>query len=350
MTSLQVFAGGNTPQGFFNLFADFFPPEGQRLFLLKGGPGTGKSSLMRKLEDRLTKEGLAVERFLCGSDPKSLDAIYFPQIGVGMMDATSPHERDPRYPGAVDEILPLGNHWDGAALRKNAAHIRELSNAISTNFARSYRYLAACAPLQAQVHSLAADHLDLPFFQQLSGEITGQVLENADNAPGRIRHFMGSAIAAHGWVNELGNLTAMPKRMVLSSPFTGGWSGALGSLLAELSRLNIEVIALRDILDPHQIVHLYLPRAGFAILTSCPHHAIDSKPGDISYALPVPEGLIEESFALQTQNALLNQASSTLKEAMSLHDDLEGIYAQAMDFAKNDALADRLVQELLSNA
>ena len=49
---IRYFAGGNTARGFCSLFDSSL--EGlNRIFILKGGPGTGKSSLMKDVGKRL---------------------------------------------------------------------------------------------------------------------------------------------------------------------------------------------------------------------------------------------------------------------------------------------------------
>ena len=46
--ALHYFAGGNTARGFFSLYDSNFAGL-EKVFILKGGPGTGKSTLMKKI-------------------------------------------------------------------------------------------------------------------------------------------------------------------------------------------------------------------------------------------------------------------------------------------------------------
>lgn len=52
----NFYASGNTARGFANLF-DSSIQGLERLFILKGGPVTGKSSLIRTIGSRLAEEG-----------------------------------------------------------------------------------------------------------------------------------------------------------------------------------------------------------------------------------------------------------------------------------------------------
>ena len=82
---LHFFLGANTPQGFVSRFDQLAnPAEGWREFVLKGGPGTGKSSLIRKVAEH-------IELIHCSSDVDSLDGVILPEIKTSIADGTSPH-------------------------------------------------------------------------------------------------------------------------------------------------------------------------------------------------------------------------------------------------------------------
>src|SRR5690625_200492 len=101
-SSRHAFLGGNTPLGFFSYFDHLIRPgDGKRLFVIKGGPGSGKSYFMHRIGERLQAEGLDVEYFHCSSDADSLDAIRIPSLDVAWVDGTAPHVIDPKYPGII---------------------------------------------------------------------------------------------------------------------------------------------------------------------------------------------------------------------------------------------------------
>ena len=70
------FPGGNTPEGFVSYYRDIMPQsEAARIFCIKGGPGTGKSTLMKQIGEHYIDEGMDVDLLKCSSDPASLDGI-----------------------------------------------------------------------------------------------------------------------------------------------------------------------------------------------------------------------------------------------------------------------------------
>ena len=89
---IEYFLGANSPTGFYSLYDHLIPPEQARaIFILKGGPGCGKSTLMRKIAAWAEETGLETEYILCSGDPDSLDAVVLPSKGVAIVDGTAPH-------------------------------------------------------------------------------------------------------------------------------------------------------------------------------------------------------------------------------------------------------------------
>ena len=51
MPNIRYFLGGNTPAGFYSLYHQLSDADRLRaLYIIKGGPGSGKSTLMRRVE------------------------------------------------------------------------------------------------------------------------------------------------------------------------------------------------------------------------------------------------------------------------------------------------------------
>ena len=106
--SRQFFLGANTGAGFVSLYPEFTDPDrGAFFWYIKGGPGNGKSTLMRRAAECAESAGLTVETVLCSGDPDSLDGIYIPEKKLGYVDATSPHVQEPAVPGASGKYLDL---------------------------------------------------------------------------------------------------------------------------------------------------------------------------------------------------------------------------------------------------
>ena len=90
------YLGANSPGGFYSLYDELLRPEDARsIYILKGGPGCGKSSLMRRVGAAMEEHGLDVEYIVCSGDPDSLDAVVIPTLKTALVDGTAPHGTAP---------------------------------------------------------------------------------------------------------------------------------------------------------------------------------------------------------------------------------------------------------------
>ncbi len=88
----HFFLGANSGQGFQSLFDSFCAPEDHfDLVVLKGGPGCGKSTLMRRVGEAMEARGETVEYLHCSGDPGSLDGVHIPRLRAAFVDGTAPH-------------------------------------------------------------------------------------------------------------------------------------------------------------------------------------------------------------------------------------------------------------------
>ena len=96
MPNIQYFLGANSPRGFYSLYDQLIPMEdASAVYILKGGPGCGKSTLMRQVALAAEEADMEVEYVLCSGDPDSLDAVVLPQQGIALVDGTAPHAAAP---------------------------------------------------------------------------------------------------------------------------------------------------------------------------------------------------------------------------------------------------------------
>lgn len=89
----RMFPGGNTAKGFVSFHDNIISENRNKLYILKGMPGGGKSSLMKDIAERMLEAGYSIEYHHCPSDPKSVDGIVIEELKVAIVDGTPPHGR-----------------------------------------------------------------------------------------------------------------------------------------------------------------------------------------------------------------------------------------------------------------
>jgi hypothetical protein len=140
----EYFAASNGFSGFKSLFQEIFDPKAyDQVYVLKGGPGTGKSSIMRHIGASLYGACERIDMIYCSSDVKSLDGLIAEHNGkrIAIIDGTAPHMTDPKYPGAVEKIINLGDAWCESTLKSQRSTIIKLTELKQRAFDSAYRYL-----------------------------------------------------------------------------------------------------------------------------------------------------------------------------------------------------------------
>ena len=87
----SYFLGANSKDGFYSLYHELIDlKQANRLYIIKGGSGSGKSTFMKSLANRL-KDKSRIEYIHCSADPDSLDAVVLCDLGCAIVDGTAPH-------------------------------------------------------------------------------------------------------------------------------------------------------------------------------------------------------------------------------------------------------------------
>ena len=81
----------------------------KRLFI-KGYPGTGKSSMMKKFANEALSRGFDAQLVWCGLDSNSIDMVILPELKFCIFDSTEPHVYFPDESRPGDEIFDMAKH------------------------------------------------------------------------------------------------------------------------------------------------------------------------------------------------------------------------------------------------
>jgi hypothetical protein len=329
----------------------------EKVFILKGGPGTGKSTLLNRIGEVMRTGGFDVEYHYCSAAPHSLDGVVIPAAGVALLDGTAPHVVDPRYPGAVEEILNLGAFWDEAHLVKHRETIRTLVDGIGLFYKQAYIYLAAAKSYRDAVDSYYRlnNHEYITALDSLALELMEEILNGKSRARGKggQRKLFASAITSRGTINHLENL-------VNSFPLVFMLRGEDGFNKRRLIERVADAAIVRGFyvetfccaLDPLQIDHLLIPELKVALVNSMEPHCPelgqiyrDINTDRFADNLPAKETRDQEQF-LRNYNHALQKAVSYLEKANLQHDELEQYYIPAMRFNGIEDLAQQTLEKI----
>ncbi len=352
-TLCRYFLGCNSREGFFTLFPQFTrPAAGWRCILIKGGPGTGKSTLMKKVVRTAAGRCHPVEEIHCSSDADSLDGVVLPRSKVVLLDATPPHALEPQFPGAVEQPFSLCDCWDTAQLSAAREPIVALGEEIAGLHRQAVRYLAGAAALLGEVRQLAAATLDREKIARYADRFAARELPDRGH-PGTEEKRLLSAVTDRGCILYNETLqTLCPRLICLEDPCGAAAAELLARLRETALQRGYHIVSCPCPLFPNEKPdHLLLPELGLGIVTSNSFHRITT-PGRAVHAQRFTDGDLLKSrrvrirFLQKTAAVLLRQAELAIAEAHTRHDALEAYYIAATDFAAVEALSDRLLREL----
>ncbi len=347
---LQFFLGSNTKKGFVPLFEQLSDPlKGNRMYILKGGPGCGKSSLMKRIAKKLSEQGHRIEYIPCSSDPLSLDAILDYDAKVSLVDGTAPHILEPKYPGAYDIIINMGEAWNQEALTKHKAKIIELTDMISGCHSMATYCIKAAVTLLETNRSIASPYINRDNVRNALGMFT-EMLKESPKGPERKRLLSAVSIGKIVFLDS--TLTELcPKLYEIRDEWGAASEALLTELYQQVTAKKLEVITCYCSVEaPDKIDHLIFPSIGIGVTTANSFHETgDSFVIQIKDLMePIPESDIAIlSGNLATAHNLIDTACIHVEKAKNLHDELEKIYIGTMDFSKVDALYQRLIREIL---
>lgn len=353
----HMFAGGNTYLGFFSYFDHILPQErADSIYVIKGGPGTGKSSFMKRIAEGMLGRGYTVEFVHCSSDSDSLDAIVIKELETAVLDGTAPHVTDPRLPGVVDRILDFGSFWNEEGIKQHRDEIIETSGEISRLFVRAYRLLHAAHDIREDSASVYARALDESKLARLVSDLERKLFSGREcpERPGRERSLFASAITPSGLVNFLDSLLNVGTVYVIKGDLGNGGERIIERLRDKAVWSGYDVECFYCAFDPQKPEHLLIPDLDAAITCSNSYHSLKGPVAEtFDMADLVDRGYVERYRKDLEENsavfeAMLNTAISSIRRAKEAHDRLERCYIPYMDFKAVEECCEKILERLAS--
>ena len=337
------FAAMNTAGGFKSYFSQIFGSL-DRIFIIKGGPGTGKSRLMNEIATEAEERGYTVERFLCSSDPTSLDGVTVPALSLGVIDGTSPHAYEASIPGAKENVIDLGQFWDSKRLWQSIDTIKKLGNAKSRLYSSLYAYLDCVKKLDNITFSMVKTALDTEKLKKVAKRMALQ-LGNGKTAEHTVR--IRSAISTSGLVTMNTYTQLASKRFAVLDAF-GSAFVFMNALLSETDARGLKSQISYDPFAPEYPDAIYYPECDTVYYVGS-EGVIDEKSvnmrrfiDDASLRMYKPRIRAVKRLRSDVIRELFTDASSVKR----LHFALEEIYADAMDFSAKESFSKELIEDI----
>ena len=356
---LDFFLGSNSDNGFVSHFEQLQNPHsGLRPYLIKGGPGTGKSSFMKKIGTNALSRGEEVELIHCSSDPDSLDGVFLTQSQIAFVDATPPHVLEPKYPMALERTVNFLEAVDDVKAERHKLEIADTSRIIS-GFHKKFCQLLKCANVLFEENKkIILPYVDTQKIAATVKRISKKELRTLSKGTPCEKIRMTSAFTPKGLITYPDTVKSLCKDLYLIHDEYRVCAPLFLTLLRkELQEKEVSYyLCYSPFHAGSEIDQILIPQLGLGFITVnryLPYQ--DTLSGKTINATRFIDKEIFRrqkqrlSFYRKTAHEILEEGIQNLKRAKETHDILESYYIPCVDFSKIDRLYENLQEHLAQN-
>lgn len=160
--------GTLTPAGARDTLQSITQNLEKRLFI-KGYPGTGKSSMMKKLAREAANRGFDVQLVWCGLDANSIDMVILPEIKFCIFDSTEPHVYYPDENRPGDEIFDIAKHCHPTEIEEE--NIKKIVAKYKAAIAEATHFVRLYANEERKLREMIDNALNMEAFEKRTAEL-----------------------------------------------------------------------------------------------------------------------------------------------------------------------------------
>lgn len=343
-----VFVNSHTSQGFHTFIPELIQGIGS-VYILKGAPGSGKSTFIRLAGEIMSERGFEVEFWISALDAITPDGVYIPQLDLAVINGSLPESIEPRYPGVRDQLINMGEYLDRDIVMPHRAEIIKLIDGMNTSRQEVYNLLKEAGQVKAEIRRLNSRQLNIGKLEILIQQLGTEILENR---PGE-KHYFSGAVTADGLVDYVNELSgACQKRYIFQGPSGSGKSTAINELARQARTAGYFLEYYHSGLEAENLVMVIIRNLQIALIEA-DGVEIPLKPWDVVVDLSScldadNNSKLNEGTSIYYRNfeSLMLKAQHELEKANQMNKDLKKIYSSAMDFAGLDQLRTKLLEEI----
>ncbi len=353
----DFFLGANTPNGFASFFSELNDPAfTDHCYIIKGCPGSGKSTMMKKAADNTAWKERLTERIHCSSDPDSLDGVILHDTKTIIADGTPPHPIEPVLPIAYETVVSLYGCFDRQKVADRRKEAMELNKKIKDCHKRCCCYLAGAELLLHDNFLIASQCTDYLKIAKLVQRLVQKEIPDKKSVRGTEHKRLLNAFTPKGNIVYTDTVSALCSKVYVIKDEYSASSRALldGLKQAALSRGYDLFFCYSPLGWTDQPEHLLIPELELGFFTENSYISYPEKPYRVIHhsrftdkeRLRLKKQRL--SFNKRAAREILNEAVGSVAAAKALHDDLESIYGSGVDFAKVNKMCVQMLSEIMA--
>jgi len=350
----HFFMSAATPKGFVSHLSSLANQlEYDNTLLLKGGAGSGKSTLIKRAVERF-KDDESCELIHCSADPSSLDGAVFKNNSLALIDATAPHTVEPTLPGLNNKVVSLYDFFDNRVLKNYQNEIHRAYEGEETYKRRAQSFLRAAGMLISSNEKLAARCINKEKLLNFITRLCAREIKGKKLGAGSVKIRYLSTVSESGILMYTDTAEKMCKRILKIEDTNSAVAPLiLEAVLKAATMSGFDVyVCLCPLSDNDKIDHILIPELSLALMTSNKFHPIKLENVKTIHTSrfydseKLKEYAIRSSFQRRAARELLKEAALFLKRWLECHRRLENYYVQACDFDKRDAYFESFIDNI----
>jgi len=348
-TTRYVFASSYTSQGFYTFIPELVNSL-SKVYILKGAPGSGKSTFIRLLGEVMSQQGYDVEFWVSAVDPVTPDGVYIPQLDAAVINGSLPQPIDPKYPGVREKIINLGEYWDQSIVEQQYREIIAQIDKTDKFQVQVSRVLKEASRAKEEIRKANAAYLNMEKIEQLIKNLSKDIMENR---PGE-KHYFAGVITEDGLVDYINELSYdCKKRYIFKGPSGSGKSTVICELAREAKQKGYFLEYYHCGLEVDYLVMVIIRNLQLALIEAG-HTEVVTRQGDIVVDMTqCLDNCDSDKLAIQSNDAyrrfetLLLQAQQEMENAHQANREVKKIFTSAMDFERLDRKRQEIADEIL---
>ncbi|MDR7857094.1 ATP-binding protein [Tissierella sp.] len=346
----RMFPGGNTSQGFYSLHSNIISNNRNKLYIFKGMPGGGKSSLMKLVGERMITAGYNVEYHHCPSDPESVDAVLIEDLKIALLDGTAPHTMDPEYPGLTDTIIDLAEFIDSSILKGNKEDIIRAKIANKEAYRKAFSYLKAAGILYKGIEEDNKSNIDIREINNQGNLLIEKIFSkekiHIESNGFQSRHLFSTAYTPDGYVDYTDSILKWIEDIYFINGEIGtGKSIILNRVLEEAQNRNYQTEVYYNSLIPNKVETVFIKEIDTAITSNLNGDKLGKAKIDLNSNFDISK-LNKEDYNIFNQ--LVEKGIESLNNAKENHFILERSYKPSIDYSKLAEVKEKICKEIMS--
>ena len=293
---------------------------------------------MKKILKKLSENNVFCEEIHCSSDPVSLDGLIVPTMKKCIFDATSPHVIEPKYWGACETLVDLSSFIRRDILSRYKESLFSLIDKCSYEHRLCCCEMSKANLIKETYFNELEKNIDKKSIIRCAIDIASGLLPSKVGFPKETRRFL-NAVTPDGITFFSETLKILSDtHVVFYDEYDICAHLFLGTVASVADEKNLTYISCRNPFNEAEIDHIIFPEERISFSVS--NKLLPSEMITLSY-----EEFIKYPVRLPrlSDKDYIKTAVSHINSAKKIHDEIESIYSQAMDFSLLDEISEKAV-------